>query len=853
MSTRIVRRGSAAVRPVVALAVFGVLLAGCAPAERVVAPDLQPGGLRKDVSAAAAGSVVISQVYGGGSNSGATFTHDFVELYNAGTASVSLTGWSVQYASATGTGNFAAAALAGTIAPGRYYLVRLAGGSVGAPLPTADATGSLNLSGSTGKVALVSQATGLACNGGSAPCSAAQLAAIVDLVGFGTANFFEGSAPAPGLSNTTAALRKNGGCTDTNDNAADFVAGTPTPRNTATTPVPCAAGPALTVTVSRDPLAIEIGQTSTLTAAVTQNGQAVTPTSIVWSVTPAGAVTFSNQSGNTVVATGVVAGNASVTATVVVNGQTYAGTSALGVTAPLPPGGVTTSIGVSRSTPLPVGFQAQFFATPRDANGVELDNVTVTWRVKPGSEALATITTNGVVNALAAGRAYFIARASDSGFEREWYLDQPLPTQSPNARYGDNTEFGTPTDQNASDDFVVRRPQFAASWNRFRGQPNWVAYNLEATHRGSAPRCDCFTTDPLLPSDFPVITTFDYTGSGYSRGHMTMSEDRTASLGDNAQTFYLSNIIPQTSANNGGPWLALETYLGGLATGQNKEIYIISGGAKYEGTLNGAGKVAIPTRTWKVAVIMPRDQGLAQFDEVTDAQIIAVDMPNATSMPSTRWQDYVVTVDSLESLTGYDFLASLPDFLEGIVESGDRAPTAVITGAGLAGGLVAQPLTFSGATSTDPDVGGALNDQLSYMWAVDGVVAGIGPQLTTAFTTAGTHTVRLIVADRFGFADTTSASVTILSAVQGVGVLADLVQELGANASLPRAEANSLAAKLRASAQLLAMHADRPAGIAVLAAFIHEIEAMAQSDRLDDAKAERLIDYARLIIRSAGG
>nr|BFE77810.1 hypothetical protein GCM10020093_004110 [Planobispora longispora] len=148
---------------------------------------------------AAPGTVVVSQVYGGGGNSGAPFANDFVELFNRSSAPVALDGWSVQYASATGTGNFAAGtvALSGTLAPGQYHLVQLAGGANGAALPTPDSTGSVNMSGSSGKVALVRSAEGLACNGGSAPCTPEQTALIADLVGYGTANYSEGAAAPP--------------------------------------------------------------------------------------------------------------------------------------------------------------------------------------------------------------------------------------------------------------------------------------------------------------------------------------------------------------------------------------------------------------------------------------------------------------------------------------------------------------------------------------------------------------------------------------------------------------------------------------------------------------------------------
>ena len=182
--------------------------------------------------AAAASNVVISQIYGGGGNAGAQYQNDFIELFNRSTSPVSITGWSVQYASATGTGNFAATPLSGVLAAGQYYLVREAGGTVGSALPLPDASGTINMSATGGKVILANTSTSLACNGGSAPCSGAQLAQIVDLVGYDGANFFEGSAAAPMLSNTTSAQRNGAGCMDTDQNSADLTAAAPAPHNT---------------------------------------------------------------------------------------------------------------------------------------------------------------------------------------------------------------------------------------------------------------------------------------------------------------------------------------------------------------------------------------------------------------------------------------------------------------------------------------------------------------------------------------------------------------------------------------------------------------------------------------------
>jgi predicted extracellular nuclease len=218
-------------------------------------------------------NVVVSQVYGGGGNTSAPYQNDFVELFNRGSTSVSLSGWSVQYASATGTGNFAAnpvTALSGTLAPGQYYLVKQAGGTTGSPLPTPDASGTVNMSATGGKVIVASTTTGLACNGGSTPCSSGQIAQIVDLVGYDGANFFEGATAAPTLSNTTAAQRARAGCADTDNNGADFTAGAPGPRNTASALNECGATPTPPAGVgAASPASVAAGGSTLLTVAVT--------------------------------------------------------------------------------------------------------------------------------------------------------------------------------------------------------------------------------------------------------------------------------------------------------------------------------------------------------------------------------------------------------------------------------------------------------------------------------------------------------------------------------------------------------------------------------------------------------
>ena len=189
----------------------------------------------------ASSDMVVSQVYGGGGNSGATYANDFVELFNRGASAVDLGAWSIQYASASGT-SWQVTPLSGTVQPGRFFLVQLASAAaVGGALPIPDATGTTNLANSGGKVAVVRSATALSCGATVGSCSAD--ANVVDLIGYGSATDYEGSDAASALSNTTSDLRAGGGCTDTDVNESDFVGGPPAPRNSATIAAPCSGGP----------------------------------------------------------------------------------------------------------------------------------------------------------------------------------------------------------------------------------------------------------------------------------------------------------------------------------------------------------------------------------------------------------------------------------------------------------------------------------------------------------------------------------------------------------------------------------------------------------------------------------
>jgi hypothetical protein len=192
-------------------------------------------------SGSGSGSIVVGELYASGGNSGALYANDYVELFNRGAGAVAVDGWTIQYASAA-SASWQTTALSGSIPAGGRYLVQLASGGVnGAALPTADATGTSNLAATGGKVAIVDNATALACGATAGSCSGSS--SIEDLVGYGSAADYEGSDSAPAPSATMAIARTGGGCTDTDDNAADFAAAAPDPRNSTATAGACAVSP----------------------------------------------------------------------------------------------------------------------------------------------------------------------------------------------------------------------------------------------------------------------------------------------------------------------------------------------------------------------------------------------------------------------------------------------------------------------------------------------------------------------------------------------------------------------------------------------------------------------------------
>ncbi len=235
-----------------------------------------------------------------------------------------------------------------------------------------------------------------------------------------------------------------------------------------------------------------------------------------------------------------------------------------------------------------------------------------------------------------------------------------------------HTTLGNPSnaasDVNLYMNYLMEKPQYVLSYHRDKGTPNWVAWHLNSTWLGSTPRQDDFRADNTLPAGWYQVGSTSYSGSGYDRGHMCPSADRTASVADNSSTFLMTNMIPQAPNNNQGPWANMESYLRTLVT-SGKELYIYSGGYGSQGTIN-SGNVNVPTRTWKVVVVL--DEGSNDLSRVTTAtRVIAVDMSNDNALISRTadWKTFRVSVDAIEAATGYDFLGKVSPSIQSVIES----------------------------------------------------------------------------------------------------------------------------------------------------------------------------------------
>lgn len=242
-------------------------------------------------------------------------------------------------------------------------------------------------------------------------------------------------------------------------------------------------------------------------------------------------------------------------------------------------------------------------------------------------------------------------------------INAPLPGEDPMI-FG-NPSNATPNIANENN-YLMQKPQYSLSYNRSRATANWVAWRLDSSWIGSTPRQDDFRPDATLPVGWYQVLDEDYSGSGYDRGHMCPSGDRTNSIPNNSATFLMTNMVPQLAANNQGPWEELETYCRTLAS-QGNEIYIFSGVYGNIGTI-AQGRVTVPASTWKVVLVLPNgSDDLARVNKGT--RVFGIIVPNQPPLDiNAPWRNFRVTVNTVENLTGHDFFNLVPKNTQEMIE-----------------------------------------------------------------------------------------------------------------------------------------------------------------------------------------
>jgi endonuclease G len=246
--------------------------------------------------------------------------------------------------------------------------------------------------------------------------------------------------------------------------------------------------------------------------------------------------------------------------------------------------------------------------------------------------------------------------------------DFSSPTPTPTPTPGEHLTMGNPsnavTNVNQPNNYLMEKPQYSLSYSRDNGGPNWVSWHLDSSWLGSAPRQDDFRADTTLPTGWYQVQATDYSGSGFDRGHMCPSADRTITITANSATFLMTNMIPQLPANNQGVWANLESYSRSLVS-QGNELYIISGGQGLQFFIAN-GHVAVPAQTWKVIIVLPA--GSNDVSRVTTStRTIAVVMPNSGTIGSD-WRAYRVSVDQVEAITGFDFFSNVSSGIQAVIE-----------------------------------------------------------------------------------------------------------------------------------------------------------------------------------------
>lgn len=251
------------------------------------------------------------------------------------------------------------------------------------------------------------------------------------------------------------------------------------------------------------------------------------------------------------------------------------------------------------------------------------------------------------------------------------------PVAPPTAATDSSMLLGNPSNasSNVADisNYLLKEGYYTVSYNRDAGRANWCSWHVGVTDYGSVPRQDNFRANPNLPDGWYKVDNLSYSSSGFDRGHLCPSSDRTSSIEANSSTFLMTNIIPQAPVNNQTRWAALEDYCRQLVQAGN-ELYVIAGaygdggtGSTGFATTIDNGRIAVPANLWKVIVVLPN--GANDLTRVkTDTRVISVVMPNENSV-NPEWRGYRTSVDAIESETGYNILSKVSTAIQAVIEA----------------------------------------------------------------------------------------------------------------------------------------------------------------------------------------
>jgi endonuclease G, mitochondrial len=232
--------------------------------------------------------------------------------------------------------------------------------------------------------------------------------------------------------------------------------------------------------------------------------------------------------------------------------------------------------------------------------------------------------------------------------------------------------LGVPTDADPSDDYLMDEHAFVLSYNPKRRVPNWVAWELSQSDLGRASRMNDFRSEDALPANFYHVSPRDYEHSGYDRGHLCPSADRTENEDVNATTFLMVNMVPQRHELNTGPWERLEKYERHAVGRRGTELLIVAGGIFEDSPQTIGNGVQVPKSNFKIIVAL--DDGATARDVTESTSVLAVIMPNEADVGGRDFREFVTSVDRVEAETGYDFLPAVSEGVQRVIEARVSTP-----------------------------------------------------------------------------------------------------------------------------------------------------------------------------------